>query len=1220
MKTSGKTSSSLEIILSPTKINNLRTFDLKKRLIGLIWLLVSSQSSYALTAFDGYQADVNAAIYAIALQNNGKALIGGSFTDVNGESVNRLSRLNQNGSTDTTFDAGIGPDNTVSTIVVLDNQQIIIAGEFTSVNGFAITYIARLNADGSVDTSFGASLLINDQIRSIQVLDNGKILVAGDFTEINSLPRAALARLNADGSLDTGFIPDNIDSTINTMAVKSDGSILIGGDFLSIGGTNQAYLAQLSSVGQLDEEFVITVDSTVNAIALLRDDSIIVGGAFTTIGSQTQAYLAKLDAEGGLVASFAPVINGRVIANKLLASGQLLVSGEFTTVDAESRAYLARLEIDGSIDTTFELQQNLFGDSDIFAIAEQSDSKLLLGGKFFSGSSGTRRDSFFRTYADGVPEFDFNVGSGLNSSVYAIAKQADGKIIIGGDFTQINGIPAPRIARLNEDGTVDTGFDVGTGFSGRVYAILVLPDGKILIGGSFRTVNKLLTNNLARLNTNGSVDTSYNVQAGGKVQRIIFDNDGKILVGGQFQSLGGHSTPRVGRLNSDGSADTSFTNTAILNLSSTVFALGVQADGKVIAGGNFRGTAGANGYLLRMNSTGSLDTDFCDAPCTGPNLFGNVLALKVLSDDKVLIGGDFTSYNGTSRNRIAKLNADGTLDTSFDPGIGANDRVYVVDEAPNGDVLVAGDFTDFNNRNSTVRFHQILADGSHPGGGISVNAGMNDAVYTLLVEEFSYLIGGQFTRVNISQRVGFARLGGTLNIASGLDGSVLAIGLQDDYKVVLVGNFSQFAGLSRNNIVRLNQDGNLDTGFDIGTGTDGIVTALSFQPDGKILITGTFTEVQGEQRNGLARLLVDGSLDPNFIPPDDTVLLLGSFGAQAMAIQVDGKILLGGALSVTGTPSLAVVRLLANGSIDPDFSPIGGMNDVVNNIIVQPDGKIVVGGWFSSIGSTNYSQLARFNADGTLDLDFADPQINKGGGQGLISVVLLRNGKFRLSGSIASIQGQIPGAVAQLDSDGTLDTTYSSSGVDGVAIRITTNVKMISSNRFSGLFQIRDQNGLLETSYDLGTELDDSYLIQPDGKLIVAADFTTIGGANRGGLARLEFDRQAGQVVSVDANSGKVLVQENTFSPLLPQHQFEVSLDSETWLPLTDTSAEAEGLSLNDLDVPVEEIRYVRVRSWGNAGRNSSFQERVFQVYRDKSDCSFFVIGGASKPLAVVCI
>jgi len=226
-----------------------------------------------------------------------------------------------------------------------------------------------------------------------------------------------------------------------------------------------------------------------------------------------------------------------------------------------------------------------------------------------------------------------------------------------------------HIARLNPDGSVDVDFNPGSGTDAPVNAVALQPDGKVLIGGAFTTVNGVPRRGIARLNADGSVDTSFNPgfgAVGGGVEDILLIDTGKILIAGGFTAFNGQLAGRVARLNSNGSLDTSFRagsgpgSTANAGPTGIVYALAQQSDGKFLIAGDFTSVTSANGSVprvrvARLNTDGSLDPLFNTGD--GPNdaVFSVVFQPE---DGRVVIGGRFTKVDNVARGGIARFNND----------------------------------------------------------------------------------------------------------------------------------------------------------------------------------------------------------------------------------------------------------------------------------------------------------------------------------------------------------------------------------------------------------------------------------------------------------------------------------------------------------------------------------------------------------------------------------
>lgn len=349
----------------------------------------------------------------------------------------------------------------------------------------------------------------------------------------------------------------------------------------------------------------------------------------------------------------------------------------------------------GELDPSFNpLDAELpYGADDfIYGMAVQPDGKIFIGGDF-NLYNGVVRNSIARLNADGTLDTLFNPGMGANSLVYALAAQPDGKVLIGGQFTFCSGVARNKIARYNSDGSLDLTFDPETGADQWVGAMALQPDGRILIGGVFTSYNGVPRNYIARLHADGSLDPSFDPGMGTNayVGTMTLQSDGKLLIGGEFTTCDEVGRNHIARLNSDGSLDSSFDPGEAS--SGGVYNIGVQPDGKIVIGGIFTSFDGVGrNNIARVDSLGILDHTF--DPGAGAD--GAVWILALQPDGKVVIGGHFNSFDGTLSNRIARLNADGSMDPDFNTGTGANQDLFAMAVLPDDKLLIAGHFTVYD--------------------------------------------------------------------------------------------------------------------------------------------------------------------------------------------------------------------------------------------------------------------------------------------------------------------------------------------------------------------------------------------------------------------------------------------------------------------------------------------------------------------------------------------
>ena len=343
----------------------------------------------------------------------------------------------------------------------------------------------------------------------------------------------------------------------------------------------------------------------------------------------------------------------------------------------------------GSMDSTFAPTVN----GPVYATAVQPDGRILLGGAFTAVNASSSRYHLARLFADGSLDTTFfNSGSGVSSAVWCLAVQTDSRIVIGGDFASVNGTARTRVARLNSSGALDGSFVPTNIITGSVLALAAQSDNKVIIGGGFSSTGFPAYN--ARLNADGTVDTAFSSYPNGAVNAIAIQSDGKIVIGGAFTTVNGASRYRIARLNADGSLDNTFQN-SLTGASATVRCLQIQTDGKILIGGDFTTVnSTSRSYVARLTSTGALDTGFLSYPGAGASVY----ALAVQADSSVVIGGSFSTYASYSLTRVARLYADGTRDTSYATS-GINNLAQALAVQSDGGLLIGGTFTTLSSSN-----------------------------------------------------------------------------------------------------------------------------------------------------------------------------------------------------------------------------------------------------------------------------------------------------------------------------------------------------------------------------------------------------------------------------------------------------------------------------------------------------------------------------------------
>lgn len=715
--------------------------------------ITKAQNDAGISQKFGSRPGANASVNSVKIQPDGKILLGGSFNFFAGINVNRIIRINEDGTNDTSFNSGSGFSGTVYSIALQSDGKILVGGLFTSYNGLTEKNIIRLNPDGTKDTSFITGSGFNLTVTNIQVQLDGKILVGGDFNTYDGVSGKQIVRLNTNGSKDISFSTGNgFDNAVHEIKLQPDGKILVGGDFFIFNGETKRGLVRLNSDGTIDNSFNTGFGfwtsngllGGVQSIIINPNGKILVFGNFWKYNNVIENGIVCLNSDGSKDTSFSTGTGfvGTASQTELQPDGKILVGGLFTSYNGETVVNIIRLNSNGTKDTSFITGTGFNGFVSSFAL--QSNSKILVGGGY-----GTYNDvvenNITRLNIDGTKDVDFSTIMGFDFWVKTIKRQVDGKIVVGGDFSTYKGIAENRIIRFNPDGTKDTSFVTGIGFKGystSINAIAIQPDGKILLGGNFASYNGFAAYGIVRLNTDGTKDAAFNTIIGGfgTVYSIELQSDGKIILGGSLPSENG-----IVRLHADGTKDTSFDKGSGFN--GLVYSLAQQSDGKILVGGTYSTYNGliAN-RIIRLNPDGTKDTSFT----TGTGFNTTVSEITVQPDGKILVGGFFTTYNGISDNRIIRLNNDGTKDINFLTGSGFNQAILDMAIQSDNKILIGGQFSTYNSvtENGFVRLN--------PDGTKDVNfntgTGFDTFVWSILVEpNGEILLGGSFNIYNNNQ-------------------------------------------------------------------------------------------------------------------------------------------------------------------------------------------------------------------------------------------------------------------------------------------------------------------------------------------------------------------------------------------------------------------------------------------------------------------------------------
>ncbi|RYU80144.1 delta-60 repeat domain-containing protein, partial [Hymenobacter persicinus] len=673
-------------------------------------------------------------------------------------------------------------------------------------------------------------------------------------------------------------------------------------------------------------------------------------------------------------------------ASLLLPNGQRLLSGGFNRVNGQASYSLIRVNANGAPDPSFMAP---LGDGPNVLQRTQSGKILIFSGGGLLFPVGGGYGFLHRLNADGSLDGSFSSINTQNGSAYTMQVQADDKILVGGNFTGFNGQAAAGLVRLLPDGTRDASFSVGTGANGAVSYTLQLPDGKILVAGNFSTFNGRNCHGLVRLLPSGQSDLTFydaGLDAGTMVQAVTAQPDGRLLLAGRLYVDGNPNLRFLVRLLPDGSYDSSFTLPYF--------------------GGNRAGVGTAGTNLVRLQA-----------------------------DGRILVGGAFTSVNSVPAYSLVRLQPDGEVDASFAPSHSVRSAVGSLEVHANNTISVSGLFNDYTPQKKS--FLLLNSDGTEINTAWPLLQAPGSVTAAVTQADQKIVVAGRFDEIAGRAAVGLARLlpngGGdnTFAAAAPARGDIYALVEQPDGKLLVAGALIE-AGLSyyTRGVTRLLPDGAPDNTFSVGQGFSNPVKHLLLQPDGRMLAVGTFGSVNTLSTLGVARLLANGTPDASFRVNPPTVFIREP---HAAVLQPDGKVVVSGFFNkFSGGTTFGLVRYRPDGSEDPTFANSTEFTNAsgyvpLYGLALQADGKLLVGGEFSRYGSQDVRNLIRLQPSGQLDPSFAPDLSWRRLGEATVQAILIQpNGRLLTSGTIFSTNiGSTAPFMARFQPDGAPDASFS---------------------------------------------------------------------------------------------------------------------------------------------------------------------------------------------------
>jgi uncharacterized delta-60 repeat protein len=934
----------------------------------------------------------------------------------------------QTGSVDTNFTGDRVAEGPSLTVAVQPDGLVLVGGYFRLTNA---TFVARLNADGSPDSQFNPGAGPDGSVSSILLEPEGKILIGGNFSTVDGVVSIGVARLNSDGTLDTNFASGLTSSSIQAtkLALQADGKILVT-DFdglfrLLPDGARDVSFSSLSSYQLLTnaDGSVMTQNLQINQAKAMPDGGILVAGFLPAIAGAYHGGLVRLDTNGAYDPGFSAPIPA-VDAFAFTPGGKIVLSVNVT--NDFNVHQLMRLNADGTVDASFQHSVTMTGA--VRGLKLQADGKVLVCGDFRQAGD-LRRVGLVRFNTDGTLDQGMDTGFNDNTQIMDFALQADQKILLAGWLNWPDTFSTKYLLRLFNDSPSWPGrleFGQGHFHVGENAGTLVVPVYRV--GG-----------------TNGSITVQYATQLGTALAGIQYTPKSGMLSFAAGQTSNFFSVPVF----DDHVVQTNEQNQTFL----------LQLTG-VSAGASLGSQSGALVTIADVDtalqfaapSVSALEAD-SSANITVTRLGFPQTTISVsyaTSDGTAQAGRDYISQSG-----LLTLNP-GELTKTF-----AVPLLHDSFESP---------------------VETVLLSLKNPGGGATLG-GLSNATLRIVetlpgVPDASFVPATNFLNVNLITPLG-------------------------DGRIIVLGNFAQPAGGYGQQFVRLNRDGSLDPTYNSPVLGGGSVNCCALQPDGKLLVGGYAISSLGNFFGNLIRFNQNGSLDTSF----SSSLNNGGPSAAFLALQADGKILV---IGMTST----FFRLNADGSPDSSFVPFP--NGPVSDFLLQSDGKVWICGSFTQVNGTAEPGLARLNADGSLDTNLVTGvSISPFSPPDFPHMLLQSDGKLLVEGWLQTSSQSYSFMLVRLNVDGSVDSSFATnytggSGPGGPGLRaIQADNKVLLAKTDDSLTRL-NADGTPDSTFNAGTGATNGFYaaltVDADGSILVGGTFSFMNGIPRPGLARLAND------------------------------------------------------------------------------------------------------------------
>ena len=642
-------------------------------------------------------------IQGMYVNQSGEAFIMGTFgsgiRDCSGTTYTGntgIYKLKPNGGVDTTYTgitlggmnfAGEREPYTTSETDINGEGLVVYFSAFTGNTSWAP--LMRLQNDGTPDPAFSNAVFnayrtgtTYQSIRGSYIQNDGKYIVFGTFTNASGLTGYnVIVRLNSDGTLDTSFKYTPTGGAVATMEAVQDVEQDIFGNYHCVGsrgGPTYHYQKLNKTGGTIFNIYTNTAPSNFFGQSITTNECELFMGGAGIYYSGTNAYTGflKWDLNGNLNMCQFDCWSGtgtNALVNNIeldvLNTNKLLLAGNFTTYNGTSQIKMVRTFTDGQIDSTFNSGTGFpTAGQYAFEVVQQPNGKYVLVGNF-TNYRGATRNRIVRVNYDGTNDTTFNaLGTGFSQSTYYITMEGDKFLVCNITNQTYNGTPVGLLCRLNSDGTLDTTFSNNaiqtTTINGVANKVVKNTDGTYYLGGNF-LLSGTTRRNLIKLNSDGTYASTdaFNTSGIGFLgvvndfELLTGADAGKLIVVGDMTQYNGVNFPRgMIRLNPNGTRDTTFATGGYNNYQYEVL---VQGNKYISVGFSYSYSGIACNNITRINNDGTFDYTWNSGNFTAPVAEDNIQHLVELPDGFIMCGGVFNSYDGNLTDNIVKMNENG---------------------------------------------------------------------------------------------------------------------------------------------------------------------------------------------------------------------------------------------------------------------------------------------------------------------------------------------------------------------------------------------------------------------------------------------------------------------------------------------------------------------------------------------------------------------------------